>query len=260
MTLVDSWTSNNAVAATTTTTTVPRAVSAGRFVAVAVTTNNAITHNTLTDTRGNTWVRDYQQSYTTIFTTSLWKCRLTTGLQAGDVLTLTTSASSNRHAFVGAVFDDVTTGALDAERDGAASQSTGTATAGPVTTTGDALILLLSGSTSNGVMTTPQGGLTLVGATATNGGSAERSVGLAYKYVTGVITQSGSATLNASATWLAGLAAYRYTAPVTPPTSSTALLYDGSTELVGDWSLWDGSAEITLTASLWDGTSELTLS
>lgn len=249
MTLLDSWTSTTSTAATTATTTVPRAVAAGRFVALAITTNAAVTHNTLTDPRGNTWVRDYQQTYTTIFTTSLWRCRLANGLQANDALTLTASASVNRRAFVAGVWDDVSTGALDASAPGAASQSTATATAGPTpATTGDTLVLLVTGSTGNGLLTTPNGGLAMVGAIASNGGSAERSAGLAYGYRTGAAAQTASGGLAASATWLAGVAAYRYA--VVTPTSPTATLWNGTSEVSGSWSQWDGAAEQPLTFGL----------
>ena len=199
---------------TTLTITVPfGGVPVGHTLITRVMTDHTSGGPTMSDSRGNTYTRDRTAAHGTIARASIFSCRVTTELQAGDVITITASASIVARA---AVTDEFANVLLPITID-AQNGLTGTSAAPslPVTTNSANDLLVgfvgVEGAVSESFNDDAQNQWTGLTRTGTSGGAADTNVTVngAYRIVGSTGTYTYAPALGTSANWIEFVMAYR---------------------------------------------------
>lgn len=254
MSLTDSWTALSTATATAPSFTVPRAVPAGSTIVLAVGRGGSGVVTAISSIRGNAWqiLSAAAHSGGTVNET-LALLRVTTALQAGDTFTVT-GGSTNRHALVAGVFDDLELPvvAVVTPTSGGLSSSSQTVTSGSLATASNprTLVVQLFAAAAGGFPATAGGGATLVDYAVTSAGSAERGVALEYKYDTAT-SRTSTINLGTAVVSVSAAAALKATVPASPPADPYAVsIFNGTTEVPATITLWNGTAEVPVTFEL----------
>jgi hypothetical protein len=189
---------------------VTAAVPVGKFLVVSVedAAATALT-TTATDSRGNTYVRDWSKpNDPTTVSGSVHQLRtkVTTALQIGDVITVTFSGAATRAAgYAGQYGESITIPhtAGSVGNTGASGTVTSSALAtgnfSPVTI-GDLEVASI-GFISSGRVFTPAAGWTAGTKIASTSGSGDRAVQQMWRLAASTAAQTASGTFNSSALW-----------------------------------------------------------
>lgn len=248
MAFVNSWTFTTVTSVSSTAITLTAPVAAGNFLVLAIANNgSALSTNTATDTRGNTWVQGTGTLQGSTGSVRLMRCRVTTALQVGDQVTITSSAAKSRWAMVLACFDAVPANTLDASATNLATSATPSVGPSGATTSASELVVAAFMFTNAGGTFAPGSGVTEAGEVMTAAGSTDRGCALVYKYVTATGAQTLAGTLTTSVAWSGALETFAATAPA-PPSGPTVSVWNGSAEVAGTATLWNGSAEVPVSA------------
>lgn len=208
-------------ASTTQTITVSTAVAAGGFVVggVALEASSSVYPTiTVTDSRGNSYSSSTSANQGATLSTRLFWSHLTTGLQVGDTITITASASRNRWATDVLGFDDATT----SDQFASAIGSTAAISIGPTgtTTTATELVVAAIGQSGTPAPTLTAGsGFTSDGPIDIGASTSNRSINMEWKYVTATGAQTATGTNSAAVTW-AGVVQTFVQSAAPPPTRS----------------------------------------
>lgn len=203
----------DSAAGTVSSITVPHlGVPVGDTLVMGIMTDYTAGAHAVTDARGNTWVIDRSGQNNPTSRVSIARCTVTTALQEGDTITLTTSASTTRRT-IGCVRYTglLTSGVVDVVN------STGGTSSSPssvVTSTvaNDVAVSVFGFATADaGLTITPDSSwqTALRIGTLDGGGTADRTITIAHRKLGAATGYSRTATLGASATWLSAVAAYR---------------------------------------------------
>lgn len=249
MGFVNSWTFTQIASVSSTTITLPAAIPAGTFLVLAIGNNgSALSTNTATDSRGNTWVQGGGVLQGSTGSSRIMRCRVTTALQVGDTITITSSAAKSRWAMVLAAFDNVPANTLDASATNIATSAAPSVGPSGATTTASELVVATFMFTSGGGTFTPGSGVTEAGEVVTAAGSTDRGCALVYKYVTATGAQTLAGILTSSVAWSGVLESFVASGAPPPPPGPTAKVWNGSAEVTGTITQWNGSAEVPVSA------------
>lgn len=205
---------------TTLTVTVPAGgIPAGHTLLVGVLAGSGLTSASVTDTGGNTYAEDVS-AVNSLFA-KIFSAPITTALNAGDTITLTTNSISQR----GISVDEFDTGlTLDKTATGTGNDTA--PTAGPVTTTSADEILYATFACAN-----LAGGFTAGGSfTGTAHNELQgRAIDTEYQEVAATGSYSGTGTYADAATWTAVFATYAESAGGGSQTINTGHISTGET-------------------------------
>lgn len=168
---------------------------------------------TMTDSRGNTYTRDRTAAYSTNIRMSVFSCRVTTALQSGDTITLTTSVSVAAKVLAVDEFANVLLPIAIDVQNGATGSSTAPALSATTTNANDLLIGMVgteSPSTDSYIDDAMHQwtGLTRIG-TSGDVSNTNVTVNGVYRAAGSTGTYSYTPTLGASANWTIFIMAYK---------------------------------------------------
>lgn len=186
---------------------------------------------TVTDARGNSYTIDGQRRGGTTVSTSVFSCRVTTGLQAGDLITVTAAdGTRGRWAITVQAFTDILEPRLDrvASNDAVAS----TLASGTTATTSSASELVYAAfGYGGGRALTPAAGWDASAQVVSTAGTSDRAVSALWRSVHTAGPQTATATLSSSSTYAGVIATYR-----SAPTNSRPTAVAGPDQTVDAWS------------------------
>lgn len=199
-----------ASAANTYTITVPTGgVASGNTITVVTGRNGATALAvTITDTRGNTYVKDLIASNGTAQHLEIWRAKIETALQAGDVITFQFETVTRHGSGVATEWQ----GFLDPvplDQTAIGSGASNAPATGTTATTTQADELLLGGVCFDAAVTASAGTNYTGLATAQNGSTTRRYAFAEYRIVNATGAYTATANLTGSAVWAAGLVTYK---------------------------------------------------
>lgn len=168
--------------------------------------------DTVTDSRGNTWVRDFNTPVDlvdTFTTVEIWRSDITTALQNGDVLTVTGDTRGLSMEMGVLDCSGLAPGGPDKTKGANMSATTSWSTGAMATTTvADALLVAVAGSTANASgWWTPGGGYTEQ-VDRGDAGTIQRAVAIQTLIVAATGAYTATGTASGSVTGNMGLVAY----------------------------------------------------
>lgn len=247
---------SNTSATNTLVVTVPAGgVSAGHFLALGISSSGTgLPTWNITDSRSNTWtVHGVDQVAALGNFGTLASCVLTTTLQAGDIITITsTSGVVDRMAAGIEEFDDIVTGidTMSTNDNGGASSAAPTSL-NFTTTQNDELLIGVINMVSAGRVYTATAPWTQGTKILTTSGSGDRAVVVQWRTVSSTGSYAASGTFNSSATYSMLAAGFRTTGAV--PRTGKAKVWNGSAWVSHPAKVWNGSAWVDHPMKAWDG-------
>jgi RHS repeat-associated protein len=183
------------------------------------------TANTVTDSKGNTYVSDFSSFANGSTNIAIFSGRITTALTSTDTITVTfASATANPAVAYALEFSGIAAPPNKTDKVAAGKKATGTAVSTNTTTATDRpteLVLAGFGASLNNTFTAGSGFTKEPTAGSATVGGKTLAIHGEWRVVTTQGTQSASGTLSTSAAWASGLVTYH--ADVTAPSQPTGL-------------------------------------
>jgi hypothetical protein len=232
-------------------------VGIGHFLVVGITNSGtgAATWG-VTDSRSNTWtVNLSDQVAATGNTGTMASCVLSTALQAGDTITLTSSTGVvDRIAASFQEFDDIVTSIdTSSTNDNAGASNAAPTSLSFTTTQNDELLVGVINMVSSGRVYTADAPWTQGTKAITTNGAGDRAVVVQWRTVSTTGSYAASGTFNSSATYSMLGAGFKTSAAVTR--TGKAKVWNGSAWISHPAKVWNGSAWVAHPMKAWDGTS-----
>jgi hypothetical protein len=222
--------------------TVNTTIAAGKTIIGTIVVENGAGANptiTVTDTHSNSYSVDKQvnDNPTNTSATTIFSCRVTTQINSGDTITISSGGvSRSRWAVSVQAFDDILNPRLDQTASNTGVSATVNSGTTPTTTAANELIYAGFGS---GVRTfTPGSGFAAATTMSTTVGSTDRSLNAEWKYIAATGTQTATGTLSSSSAFTGAIATYKSSSGNVGPTAnagpdqnvtvSTLVTLDGS--------------------------------
>lgn len=209
--------------ATSVTLTLNTTIAAGQTLIGTIVNDNSGTLPTFSfddTTHANSYTTDVQKvdaSNNTVIVT-IFSCRVSSQLNSGNTITISTSPSRARWAISVQAYDNILNPRLD--QTASAAGTSATVTTGTTATTTAANELIYAGFGSGVRTFTPGSGFTAATTLNTTAGSTERCLNAEWKYVTATGAQSASGTLSSSSVFAGAIATYKSAASNVPPTAN----------------------------------------
>jgi hypothetical protein len=249
--------SNTSVTNTLQVTVPAGGVAAGHFLVLGIASSGTGTPTwSVTDTRSNTWTSNLKDEITTTGNTgAMVTCVVSITLQAGDIITLTsTTGTVDRIAACFEEFDDTVT-AIDTSSSNDNGGASGSAlTSGNFTTTQNSELLIgVLNMVSIGRVFTATSPWTAGTKIATSSGSGDRAVVVVWQIVSTTGTYAATGTFNSSALYSFLGAGFKTSAVVSR--TGKAKVWNGSSWESHPAKVWNGSAWVDHPMKAWDGSS-----
>jgi hypothetical protein len=249
--------SNTSVTNTLQVTVPAGGVAVGHFLVLGIASSGTGTPTwSVTDNRSNTWTSNLKDEITTTGNTgAMVTCVVGTTLQAGDIITLTsTTGTVDRIAACIEEFDDVITGIDTSSSNDNGGVTASSLTSGNFTTTqNDELLIGVLNMVSIGRVFTATSPWTPGTKIATSSGSGDRAVVVVWQTVSSTGTYAATGTFNSSALYSFLGAGFKITAAGSR--TGKAKVWNGSVWVSHPAKVWNGSAWVAHPMKGWDGSS-----
>ncbi len=199
----------------------------------------------VTDTRSNSWTNEHMIPLTGSFGgATLYTCKVTTALLAGDTITVSSSSGSVQRLAVGVEEFDDNVNAFDTKAVNEDTSTTTVVTSGSFTTShANELLVTVLYFVNQARVLTPSAGWTPGTKIVTTAGSGNRAVQLLWRSVSSTGSYTAGGTFDLGGNYAIIAASYELT------------IGGGGGSRTGNAKVWNGSSWVSHPVKVWNGSA-----